>query len=529
MIHLTIVLMTVLALVLRVYEVTRPGLLLGVPQYDDAVYFGSALRLINGYAPYRDFVFLQPPGISLLLAPVAFIAKLTGTDVGLAVARVLTACVGAASVLLGGLLIRHTGLVAVIVACGILAIHPDAAGAAQTVFLEPWLVASVLAGALAAFSRGQLTTSTRRLTCAGVALAIACAIKTWAVVPLGVLLVLLVCAGGRRAAISFVSGLIPTLLVTVGPFVAAAPHAFVENVVVAQLSRGDISTTKAPDRINSLLGLTDLRLSDHIVIAVAIAAVLVVGGMSSTASVLGGRRPDSLEQFGVLSLAITFVMFMRAVDYYVHYAAFFALFLALTVSLPLARLLGWFVASVRSRQDSAHWAAAPGAVLASGAIVALAWGAVLVRQHEAVLRGPGPPLAVGRAIPRNSCVLTDWPAYTIAVSRFVSSPPGCSPIVDAIGMDYALAHGRTALTGAGTVPAARSAWLSAFRHAEYVWLSCGPPRAKMCDASTNRRIPWTAAIVAYFSRHFRRLTLVTPTVTHATSIPTPVVWKRTRG
>jgi hypothetical protein len=174
---------TVLGLLLRLYQLTRPGLLLGVPQYDDAVYFGSAVRLIDGFVPYRDFALAQPPGISLLLAPVALLAKVTGTDGGMAVARVLTACAGAASVAVGGLLVRHAGLLAVVLTCGLLAVHPDAAGAAQSVFLEPWVVLFCLLGALAAFSGDKLTGTRRRLAGAGVAFGFGCAVKTWASVP----------------------------------------------------------------------------------------------------------------------------------------------------------------------------------------------------------------------------------------------------------------------------------------------------------------------------------------------------------
>ena len=222
---------TVLGLALRLYQLTRPGLLFGVPQYDDAVYLGSAVRLIGGSIPYRDFVFVQPPGISLLLAPVAALSRLTGTDVGLAVARVMTACAGAASVALCGLLVRWAGLVVVILTCGIVAIHPDAAQAAQSIFLEPWLVLFTLLGAVAAFDHGSLTTSKARLGWAGVAFGVACAIKIWAALP--------------AARDDFAPGrdsrpacrrrgsspdLPQSVAVTIGPFFVIAPRAFVEDV-----------------------------------------------------------------------------------------------------------------------------------------------------------------------------------------------------------------------------------------------------------------------------------------------------------
>src|SRR5579862_545272 len=47
--------------------------------YDDGVYMGAATRLSHGVVPYRDFVFLHPPGIILLLTPFAFVGREVGT------------------------------------------------------------------------------------------------------------------------------------------------------------------------------------------------------------------------------------------------------------------------------------------------------------------------------------------------------------------------------------------------------------------------------------------------------------------
>jgi alpha-1,2-mannosyltransferase len=57
-----IALCTAVAAFLRFYQLTRPGYLLGVTEYDDGVNFGDALRLVSGVIPYRDFVMVQPPG-----------------------------------------------------------------------------------------------------------------------------------------------------------------------------------------------------------------------------------------------------------------------------------------------------------------------------------------------------------------------------------------------------------------------------------------------------------------------------------
>lgn len=493
---------TALGVALRLYQLTRPGLLFGVPQYDDAVYLGSAVRLIGGSIPYRDFVFVQPPGISLLLAPVAALSRLTGTDVGLAVARVMTACASAAGVALCGLLVRWAGLVAVILACGVVAIHPDAA---QSVFLEPWLVLFTLLGAAAAFDHGSLTTSKARLGWAGVAFGVACAIKVWAVVPALVMISLLAAIRGRHATARFLAGLAAAVAVTIGPFFVIAPRAFVEDVVVAQLARVDRSRTGLANRLDSLLGLTDLSLSTHTIIVVAVGLLIAVAGVTVIQWWPRAHRPLALEWFALICVAGTLAMFLWPIDYYSHYAAFFVPFFALAGSLCAGRLTAR-VGSLLGAHTPASWPASGlGALLVLGLALGVLEGAAVARRHEAGLRGPGPSLAQAREIEPHACVLTDYPAYTIATDHFVSSVPGCSAMVDPIGTDYGLSHGENALTGAGANPAVVSAWLTAFRHAQYVWLECRPTPGHACDDLTSRRIPWTPRILRYFQGHFRPL------------------------
>ena len=62
---------TVLAVFLRLFQLSRPGYLLGVTEYDDGALFGNAVRLVNGAIPNRDFAVVQPPGSIVLIAPVA--------------------------------------------------------------------------------------------------------------------------------------------------------------------------------------------------------------------------------------------------------------------------------------------------------------------------------------------------------------------------------------------------------------------------------------------------------------------------
>lgn len=142
------------------------------------------------------FIIVQPPGITLLMAPAALLTGSLGTAKAFAVGRVLTACTGAASVPLGGLLVWHRGVLATTVACGILAVHPGAVSAAHTVLLEPWLVLRCLIGALAVFDGDRLAGNTgrsvwrSRLVWGGAAFGFAGAVMVWAVLPVNAAAVL---------------------------------------------------------------------------------------------------------------------------------------------------------------------------------------------------------------------------------------------------------------------------------------------------------------------------------------------------
>jgi len=163
----TIAACAAVALVLRAYQLSRPGYLLGVTEYDDGVLFGNALRLVS-----------------------------------------LTVCADTANVILLGVLVRHRGPVAAGVACGLYAVYPDALVAAHTFLLEPWLNLCCLLGAILVFDgdgiagtvarHGQrpgaraATADVRRLALGGAAFGFAVTVKIWALVPLA-------CIGGLIA------------------------------------------------------------------------------------------------------------------------------------------------------------------------------------------------------------------------------------------------------------------------------------------------------------------------------------------
>jgi Glycosyltransferase family 87 len=498
---LALILLSAVGLILRLYQLTRPGFLLGITEYDDGAYFGSAVRLVDGVAPYRDFVMVQPPGITLLMVPLALLAKATGSVAAFAVARVLTACAAVASVPLAGLLVRRKGALAVTLACGVMAVYPGGINAAHTVLLEPWLVLFCLLGALALFEGDELTTSRRRLVWAGLAFGFAGAIKLWAVFPVLVTLALWWRRGSWRPLIAYLGGLAAGFCVPVVPFFALAPSSFVRDVVTSQLSRVDVARVSLSDRLTNLSGLAAFsHVSRALVLVWCLALGAFVAGCALRASFVSRRPPPRLEWFALLSAVLVLASFLWPPDYYLHYGWFFAPFLGLALALPAARLLATGrPASAGSR--SGAWGASMLLVGLVAIVVVVA--AVVQLRQETRLSAFSPSGEAQRHIAAGACVLTDNSALTIVADRFTARSAGCSAMVDAIGTDYALGSGRNGVTGAGRIPALQTVWRTALAHAQYVWIACPPEAGAGCKS--NRRIPWTPSLTAYLSHHFRRI------------------------
>lgn len=491
-----IVVATLVGLALRLLQLTR-GHLLGVTEYDDGVYFGSAIRLINGVMPYRDFVLVQPPAVVLLMTPVAALSKVVGTAWGMGIARLLTVAAGTASVPLAGLLVRRWGPVATVIACGVTAVYPDAILASHTLLLEPWLVLFCLLGLVAVVDGDRFTGSSARLAWGGAALGVAGAVKLWAIFPAVVLAVML--APQLRRLAVWLGGVVVGFAVPVLPFVIAAPSSFWKGVVLAQLVRTDDGRTPLATRLADLTGLSSSQGNGHVPGAVgalvAVVIIAIAGGACVWASLTTRQLPPPLEWFALITAGLVFLSFLWPADFYYHYAAFLTPFLALALALPVARL-------VTARQD--RQAPAPGA---AGSRLAAAVGGVAVvvllvvtgvQAHaEVTEHWASQHAAVAKVIPSGACVLTDQVSFTIAINRFTSSVPGCPQIVDGDGTDLDLSEGHNGASGAAHNPAVQAVWMSAFRHAQYVWLSSGD-----FTGTAARRIAWSPALEHYFTAHF---------------------------
>jgi hypothetical protein len=483
------------ALALRAYQLSRPGYLLGVTEYDDGPYFGSAVRLLQGSVPYRNFVLVQPPGITLLMTPAALLAKLTGTVWGMATGRILTALASAAAVAVGGLLVRHRGVLATLVTSGLLAVYPASVAASQTVLVEPWLVLFCLAGSVAVFNGDWLTASHRRLAWGGAAFGFAGAVEAWAIVPALVVLIVAGWSGGSRArqAGFYAGGVATGFLIPVMWFAAASPRWFYRSLITAQVGpRAHSQRVRFLVRLSNMTGITDFHLTSNAAIAlIALAIVGAVTILTIAAWQLTPQYQSALDVFALFTTAAVVVMFLWPEQFHYHFPAFLAPFLAVAIGLPAARLSAAFV-TARPDMTFLTRYAVPGVTAA--AIICFAMLHARTESHHGRFASMSTVAAarMQQIVPAGACVFTDQAASLIIANRFVSSVPGCSPMIDGLGTDLAVSGGLKPATGAGKVPAVAAIWREGFTHARYLWLT----------SRASRRIPWTPSLRAYVRDHF---------------------------
>ncbi len=512
-------------LLLRGYQLARPGYLLGVTEYDDGVLFGNALRLVAGVIPYRDFSMVQPPGGMLLMVPAALLAKVAGTAWGLAVARLLTVAADTANVVLLGVLVRHRGPLTAGIACGVYAVYPDAITAAHTFLLEPWLNLFCLLGAVAIFDGDRLADTapglrpaaarvpdTARLLCGGLLFGFAAAVKIWALVPLGVAgLLLVVTARRARPAAALAGGAAVGLGLPLLPFAVLAPAALARGVLIGQFVRDADGPRHLLQRLSDLAGLGLHPVGQPEKVLVVAIAVAFIGCCAAVYRLVGrrrDRRARALDGYALAcALAVT-VMLAWPRLYYSHYGSFDGPFLALALALPVGLLSVPRPASPRPARLQVA------AVTALVLIVATA--GCLQFRAESRLQGKAVASTADRLIPAGACVVANDASYTVAADRFYSDVPGCPEIVDSFGTYIALTGGLLRAARPADLRGLVDLWQTALDRAQYVWLT----------VDTAVQIPWNRQLYDYFAGHFRLTGLARP---HAGNryVPAPGLYART--
>ena len=481
-------------------ELATPTGLYGVTQFDDSVYFASARHLVSGALPYRDYTMIQPPGITVLLAPIGFLSDLIGDRNGMALARILTGLVAGANAAGVVFLLRRYGVIAAAIGGAAIAIYPTAYLADHTLMLEPYLVLCCLIGAGLAFPSGR-DASSWRLGAAGVAFGIAGSVKIWAILPiLAVALVL----GIRdwRAALRFVAGCAIGAVAICGVFFVAAPHAFIHDVITSQIGRATKHPTPIQLRLFAIDGLADLSKSIVetssralvVVVTSVIALILLIGSVIPTVF----KKGSDFESFVLCAIALSVAAMFIPPQFFSHYAYFTTPFIALGLGIAAGRgtrvvhgILGSFSAAARTQLS----AGLAGAVLL---VAAVASGFVVsseTRYQTTAMHLFGDPGARVRAlIPKHACVVADAEPLLVSGDRVVASSARCPIVIDTTGtwISYDSLH-PPVRSGRGIKdPKLVAYWANVLRHVDYLIVSSGK----------SFRIPWTPALRSELAQRF---------------------------
>jgi alpha-1,2-mannosyltransferase len=421
---------TVLAAGILVAQQLVGGHLSGVNEYDDGVYYLASLQVLHANLPYRDFAFIQPPGILLLLSPFAFLGQHLSSAAGLVAARLFIVAVGVVNVALVGLLLRRRSTLALVAGMGVAALYPEAVRATQTVLLEPVLVFFCLLALLMVFDGESLTPLGARWVWSGVLFGVAASMKIWAVVPLlALLLVARRLPGGVRWRL--VAGAVLGGAAIGLPFFVFAPGAFLHDIVITQFIRGP-GGSALPVRLGDLSGIPGLGsvIGDHhaaggvLAAGVAVAAVLLVGAIYLRTKT---KAVSALEELGLVASVLVVATLLLSPTYYYHYGEFAAPFLALAVSGMVER------GRAVSRE----------ALVLAVAVLAAAGGLLGADLRAVAQQGPPRQItdAVADAIGTSGCVFTDNPSVLLLDNVVTADRPGCPTVVDWAAAERVVANG----------------------------------------------------------------------------------------
>lgn len=414
--------------------------------YDESVYFTSAILWLDGLVPYRDFVYVHPPGFLSLLAGVS--AFTGGGDLAtrLDLVRWMVIAIATANVVLVGRLARSGfGPVAGVAAAVFYATHPATALFERRAFIEPTLNFACLALATV-WLRGAWDRSTKPAIGSGLSVAAAVSLKLWGAFWLLPCLLSLPAGFTRRQARVMILAACVAGALVVLPLALQAPEAYVTQTGLFQLWR-------PPDGISRLDRVTELLSVEP---ASLFSTACLLAGLAAAAWRVRDASRDA--RFWLAAWATIAAAFMAAPAFFGHYVQH--------LMAPGAVLMGLGVSTVWQRTST--WTRAPRALLGAIACVAVLASLALVMREpvRSPLRPPAAAL-IGAQVPRDAGLQAINPMWNVIGNRLPRRTTGHPVMVDsysvmllaAVGNGSRFADARTALQSPAAQAAARAAFL----------------------------------------------------------------------
>ena len=419
----------VVAFMARAVPVLRGAGLDGYLGYDDGVYFASAAAFVHGVVPYRDFLLLHPPGITVLLSPFALLGAATDDSTGFAVARVAFMLLGAVNTGLVLLCAGQYGRRAALFSGALYAVWYSATRVEQTTQLLDPQTTFFLIGVLVLSWRRPV--GVRRAAAGGAALGIAVAIQLWEVVPLLIVMGTVALAsrhapgGWRRPALGLLAGAAAAFTVVCLPFLLAAPGEFVRFVLLDQLARPNLGVSIVT-RLRDIEGLPSgggrfQSVLDAVVIGLAAVGAAAVAGVA--------WRVPAGRIWCVLVVTETTYLLIAPV-FFSHYSGWIAPAAAIVLGIGAAGIVG-----AADRHRLLAIGSRAGFVTIVGGLAL----ATILRHQGIVLQRAD----LERDIRGARCVSADAPALLLETSGLRRNlQAGCRLVLDPTGTSYDTDRGR---------------------------------------------------------------------------------------
>lgn len=461
---------------------------------DSGMYFASSLRLVNGSIPYRDFFFVQPPGITILMSPVAALSKAIGSHNGYTVVRALSGVATAANAGLIAWLVRSRGRITMAIAGVGLALFPLSALVSSSLKLEPFYTFFVLLGAVIVLSSSdkERPIPTKVLVIGGVLFGFAGLIKLWAIFPF-VALVICLLPRHRQRVLTLIGSAAASFTLFALPFFIMAPRNFISQVFIDQLGRGGNASNDSGAlwRLVEMTGFSQTKFMPSHFQAVMVFATL---GILALAAFLVRERRSTTEMFVTLAVITTTFALMIAPENYAYYGYFTAPYLFAFMAICLSRLTRFVrgVSSLKPLSQSMKRFTTVAMSLLSVLLVAggVLWSTTLYSATVFVWGLSDSILTpITKEIPVGSCVIFDQAFYGVMTNRLTSTDPTCPQIVDPNDM-------RMAWNNQAKQPSSfTTQWEGYFSKASYVVLS----------SPSSSYIPMNQELATWFHSHYHLL------------------------
>lgn len=408
------------AAVLRLIPLLRSGGALGYPiDYYEGVYFSASALFFQGHWPYRDFVFVHPPGSVWLWGPAALVGSWQGVDVGFAFACWMAAICGAVSTLLvGRLALRVWGPVAGVVAALAYATYPEAVLVERGPFLEPLLNLACLTAANAWLAEPRSGREEPRWLLAGVFFGLATSVKVLGGIWLFAALLSRPPWPRWRAYVGMALVAAGVVALLVGPFILQAPSEFFSQVFAFHGMR-------PPDGELSQFGRLHELFHERRLVGMALALMGLV--LVAVRAFRNAEPTRPAERLVAVAYILTITAFLTTPSYWNQYNTYLAASESILAGVGAAAVYEWLTAW------RPHWASAVAGLLC----VAVVLPTVRFLRGGLKLKAPE-QLTLGRyireSVPSGETLFAFEPAWGILGGHLPPVIPDAPLVVDSYAL-----------------------------------------------------------------------------------------------